>query len=579
MKPETQSRIGVYVCHCGGNISDYVDVGQVAAAVAQEPGVAVSRTHMFTCSDAAQQEIIKDIQEQKLNGLVIASCSPKLHMYTFRAMAERAGVNPYQYVQVNLREQDSWAHTHHRDEATRKGIALVKAGIAKSRLSEPLFPLRVNTKPRVLVVGGGVTGLKTALALSDLGIAVDVVERGERLGGWVAEWKKLYPTGQDGRALVAELEQALARRANIRVHTRARVTGKSGNLGDFTIRIRTPQGEQDLNVGALVMATGFAAYAPLPQEFGFGLPGVVTLPELKKSLSRGEPLQTPDGRPVKTLAFIYCVGSRQKKTSARPQVNTHCSRTCCTAAAHLGLNLTGAYPGLRQYHLYRDVRTYGKHELIFGENREKGAVYVRFDEKEPPVVSTEGAQLRVRVKDTLTRREELEIAADLVVLVTGMLPRENAELINILKVPVDRNGFFKEIHPKLRPVETVMDGLFIAGAAQSPRLIGEAVSSALAAVSKCGALLKKGYVDLEPMIAVVKTDKCTGCNACLGVCPYQAIEKTVCDGRDQVTVIPFSCKGCGACVPLCPEDALDVKGYTDEQMTAAITALAQEAAV
>jgi heterodisulfide reductase subunit A2 len=572
--PGSDKRIGVYVCYCGGNISDYVDVQKVAEAVRREPGVTVSRTHMFTCSDAAQQEIIQDIKEQKLDGLVIASCSPKLHMFTFRGMAERAGLNPYQYIQVNLREQCSWAHTQECAEATEKGIALVKAGIAKAHYTEPLAPIRVNTKPSVLVVGGGITGLAAAQALSDLGLAVEVVEKSDRLGGWTAEWERVYPGDRDGGALVRGLVQDLGQRANVRLWTQAEVTEKGGHLGEFEIALQTPNGRQTLSVGAIVAATGFDPYEPRAGEFGFGLPEVMTLADFKRRLGPGQPLTTAAGKPVKKIAYIYCVGSRQKK-SAETRANTHCSRYCCTAACYSSVSVHAMHPEVMQYHLFRDLRTFGEHELLYEQARKEGAVFLRYDGEEPPRVESTDQGVLVKVKDQLTAGELLEIPADLVVLVTGMQPRKNEELINVLKVPIGSTGFFNEIHPKLRPVETVMDGIFIAGAAQSPRLIGEAVTSALAAVSKCGALLQKGYVDLEPLIALVHADRCEWCGLCQPVCPYRAIERVSCDGKDKAQIIPFLCKGCGACVPVCPKDAIDVKGYSDEQITSVISALAE----
>ena len=217
----SERRIGVYVCHCGGNISDYVDVEQVVDAVKDEPGVVVARRAMFTCSDATQQEIIDDIQEQELDGLVVASCSPKLHTFTFRDVAQRAGLNPYEYTQVNIREQCSWTHTDDREGATRKAISLVRAGIARTRLTEPLEPIVVETTPRALVIGGGIAGMRAAIGLADVGLAVFLVEREAELGGWVGGFGELFPHGKDGRALIAQLrrgDQAAAR--DHRVHER-----------------------------------------------------------------------------------------------------------------------------------------------------------------------------------------------------------------------------------------------------------------------------------------------------------------------------------------------------------------------
>lgn len=578
----TPRRIGVFVCHCGGNISDYVEVDKVAAAVSSEPGVIVSKTHTFTCSDAAQQDMIDDIRNEKLDGLVIASCSPKLHMFTFRGMAERAGINPYRYVHVNLREQCSWAHTDDPEGATRKGVALVRAGIAKAALSLPLTALRVKTTSRVLVIGAGVSGLRAALALADLDLEVHVAEREAEAGGAVGRWGTMAPEGRPGRDVVRGLLERVRANARITLHTGAELVEKIGSIGDFHLKLRTAAGEVPLHAGAIVVATGFDAYAPKPGEFGYGLEGVVTLPEFHDGADGEGGAPAFRGRPVRSVVFVYCVGSRQRETPECPAPRAHCSRYCCTAVTHLsgriGAQAAAAGAPLRQYHLHRDVRTYGHNELAYEEARRRGALFLRYTEDAPPVVERDADGLRVRVRDELTAGEELEIRADLVVLATGMVPRVNETLMNVLKLPVSRDGFLNEIHLKLRPVETVIDGVFIAGAAQSPKTMAESVGSALAAAGKAGALLKKGYVDLEPLIARVDASKCTWCGECLKVCPYGAVERVTCGGKDIARIVAAQCKGEGACVPVCPYGALDIEGYTDGQVSAMIDAFGREVA-
>ena len=258
----SERRIGVYVCHCGGNISDYVDVEQVVGAIEQEPGVVVARSTMFTCSDATQQEIEGDIRNQQLDGLVVASCSPKLHTETFREVARRAGLNPYEYTQVNIREQCSWTHTDDHDGATRKAISLVRAGIARTRLTEPLEPTTVQTTPRALVIGGGVAGMRAAIGLADLGLAVFLVERGAQLGGRVGELGKLYPHGTSGRALVARLRRQIRERPEIAVFTDAAVTAKAGTFGNYRAVIQAGDESIHVEVGQIVVATGFDSYEP-----------------------------------------------------------------------------------------------------------------------------------------------------------------------------------------------------------------------------------------------------------------------------------------------------------------------------
>ncbi|WP_372846249.1 CoB--CoM heterodisulfide reductase iron-sulfur subunit A family protein [Pontiella sp.] len=573
----TGRRIGVFICHCGGNISDYVEVAKVAEAVASEPGVVVSKNHMFTCSDAAQQEMIDDIRELKLDGLVIASCSPKLHMFTFRGMAERGGINQYQYVHVNLREQCSWAHTNDKIGATEKGIALVRAGIAKAALSTPLTALRVDTIPKVLVIGAGVSGLRAALACSDMGLSVFLVEKQKQAGGAVKNWGKMAPDNQRGSDIVQKLLDEVNARENIMLYTDAEMVQKSGYIGDFKVTLRVGESDSvELNVGAMIVATGYDNYQPAAGEFGYGLDGVVTLPEFRDFADQQEGELTYNGKPVKNMAFIYCVGSRQKKSKACPEPNEYCSRYCCNAGTHMAVTLEGRPGELNQYHLYRDIRTYGHNELIYEDARRKGAVFMRYPDAEPPVVSNGSDGLGVLVKDQLMGGELVEIPVDLVVLVTGMVPKKNETLMNTLKLPVSKDGFLNELHIKLRPVETVIDGVFIAGSAQSPKTMAESVGSALAAVSKSGGLLMKGYVDLEPLVAKVDTDKCIWCDECLKACPYGAIERTGGDGKEVALVVKSLCKGEGGCVPVCPRDAIEIEGYTDRQITAMIDACSRE---
>jgi heterodisulfide reductase subunit A2 len=576
-----ERRIGVFVCYCGGNISDYVDVEKVREEVAREPGVIIAKTHMFTCSDAAQQEMIDDIEAAELDGLVVASCAPSLHMHTFRGMAERAGLNPYRYVHVNLREQCSWAHTDDKKGATEKAIHLVRAGIAKCALTHPLNPLRVATKPRVLVIGAGVAGMRASLSLADMGLDVYLIEKEEKPGGWSLQAGRMGPEGQLGSDVVTTLSRRIQEHDRIVLYTQAELIEKTGSIGDFNVKINVKGEEVPLNVGAIVVTTGFTPYLPAKGEYGWGADGVVDLVKFRQMLTEGR--LEYRGKPLRDVVFIYCVGSRQDETKSCPEPNRYCSRYCCTAATYTAVILHGleteAKRTVNQYHLYRDIRTYGSLETVYEEARHGGALFLRWEPDNPPVVEEAGGRLSVTVRDTLDGSEEIEIGADLVVLVTGMEPRENDKLNQVLKVPESADGFYREIHPKLRPVETVIDGVFIAGAAQSPKTMSESVTSALAAAAKTGGLLKKGYVDLEPLVAQVDAEKCTWCGECLKACPYHAIEKVVCDDKEVAMVIASLCKGAGPCVPVCPNDAIAVEGFRNDQILAMIDASLKEAEV
>ncbi len=645
----SERKVGVYICHCGGNISDYVDVERVKAAVEKELGVTVSRTTMFTCSDASQTEMIEDIKEQGLDGMVVASCSPKLHLTTFRGVAERAGLNPFQYVQVNIREQCSWAHSDDREGATEKAIGLIKGGIEKTKLTEPLAPIRVTSVKSVLVLGAGIAGMRAALEMADLGVEVFLVERDHFIGGESAKLGKMYPSGRKGGEVAAELYDDISKRTNINLFTGAEMTSKEGYIGNFNAHVRVrprfvtgtegdferaerecpvevpselhrglktrkaiyrpgglarPErwaidaeactmcgrcaeicpGSIDLDqteefmifdAGAIITATGFDNYSPLEGEFGFGTGGVVTLPQFESMIENTGSRFEFGGREVRDVVFIYCVGSRQSRETEN--ANRYCSRFCCNAAVGAALNAAEKIEGLRTWHIYRDIRTYGKFELLYEQASSGGAVFCRFDPESPPVVEDEGERLLVRVNDLLTGGDEIGIGADLVVLVTGMVPARNEELTSVLRLPIGEDGFYNEIHTKLRPVETVIDGVYIGGCSQGPKNSTESIASSLSCVAKAAALLVKGYVDLQPFIAYVETDLCKWCGECEKACPYSAIEKTVVDGIEVAVVRDVLCKGCGACLPVCPYDATQLKGFTDTQIKSMIEAFAAEA--
>jgi heterodisulfide reductase subunit A len=572
---EPGRRIGVYVCHCGGNISDYVDVDKVIDDIRDAGDVVVAKTAMFTCSDATQQEIVADIQANHLDGLVVASCSPKLHTYTFRGVAERAGLNPYEYTQVNIREQCSWVHTDDHDGATAKATALVKAGIGRTRNTVPLVPLVVETLPHTLVIGGGIAGLRAAVGLADIGLRVTLVERELSLGGWVRQFGPMYPHDRKGTELIAHLVAEVRKRPSITVLTGAEMVGKAGSFGNYRVSLRIGgegSGTIEVAVGSIVVATGFDAYAPGDGELGYGTEGVLTLPEFKELVDGSSGALAWNGRPVRSVAYVYCVGSRNTAGCD----NAYCSRFCCAATVQTALGVSGIDRTIRQFHLYRDMRTYGKFEPLYTEAREAGSVFLKFDNDEPPTVAR-GAdgRLTVTVRDLLTERTQLDIPVDLVVLVTGMVPRENKALVDVLKLPAGSDGFFNEIHPKLRPVETVVDGVLIAGACQGPKTSGESVMSGLAAVTQSAAVLKKGYTELDPLVAIVDPEACTACGDCLTACPYDAISMAEEGDRHFAVISPTGCKGCGGCVPICPENAIDLLGYTDAEITSMIDSLVE----
>lgn len=573
-----KERIGVYICHCGGNISDYVDVEKVRAAVEHEEGVVMAKTTMFACSDTNQTDMVQDIHEHNLDGVIVASCSPKLHLATFRNVTERGDLNKYTYVHANIREQASWAHSDDKLGATEKAIRLVKAAIAKSRYADPLFPNQFEAEKTIAVIGGGITGMKAALSLAEKKSNVILIEKENRLGGHTAEWGSLFMTDEKGFELTVRIENDLRKYNNVTILTDAEVIGNKGSIGNFELKIRRrPQNEDDpmeiieLHVGSIVVATGYDHYLPKQGEYGFGTSeAVITLPEFKQLVDKftGKSLEF-NGKKINNIAYIYCVGSRQGENE-----NTYCSRFCCTSVIHTAIEAKKKFKGIQNIHLTRGIRTYGKQELLYAESLQMGDLYLQFDEQNLPEIRTESKKKVVTVKDILSAGREMEMEVDLVVLVTGMMPRADQSIGTMLKLPKGRDRFFNEIHMKLRPVETVIDGVTIAGTCQGPKNISESVNSALSAATKSFSYISKGTLETEPIIARIDQDACSWCDKCSNACPFDAIEQIEMGGRTVASVNPMVCKGCGMCTPVCPVDAINLIGYTSEEIMSMIDALA-----
>ncbi len=573
-----KERLGVYICHCGGNISDYVDVEKVRAAVEHEQGVVIAKTTMFACSDTNQTDMVQDIHEHNLDGVIVASCSPKLHLTTFRNVTERGDLNKYTYVHANIREQASWAHSDDKLGATEKAIRLVKAAIAKSRYADPLFPNQFEAEKTIAVIGGGIAGMKAALSLAEKKSNVILIEKENRLGGHTAEWGSLFMTDEKGFELTARIESDLRKYNNVTILTGAEVTDTKGSIGNFELKIRRrPQKEDDpmeiieLHVGSIVVATGYDHYLPKQGEYGFGTSEtIITLPEFKQLVdkSAGKSLEF-NGKKINNIAYVYCVGSRQSEGE-----NTYCSRFCCTSVIHTAIEAKKKFKGIQNIHLTRGIRTYGKQELLYAESLQMGDLYLQFDEHNLPEIGTEGKKTVVTVKDILSAGKEMEMEVDLVVLVTGMVPRADQSIGTMLKLPKGRDRFFNEIHMKLRPVETVIDGVTIAGTCQGPKNISESVNSALSAATKSFSYISKGTLETEPIIAEIDQDACSWCDKCSNACPFDAIEQIETRGRKVASVNPMVCKGCGMCAPVCPVDAINLIGYTSEEMMSMIDALA-----
>lgn len=627
-----QGKVGIYICYCGGNISDHVDVEAVRDRVEKLPGVSVARTNMFMCSDPGQELIMEDLKSGAVNRVVVASCAPSLHETTFRNTLIRAGVNPYIYDHANIREQVSWVH--HGQAATDKATRLVSAAAAKAEQLTPLNPIRVEAKPHATVIGGGIAGLRAAQDLAERGIAVTLIEKSPFIGGQLARLDRIAPTGDRAADLVKDLAGQVLANSKITVHSCAAVAHFEGYVGNFTLGVNKQpptflQGEDKnkagsldglspgdyvpfsgvypnpvpaeaetltIETGVIVLATGFTSYVPCRGEFGYrNFKDVITLTDLIRTLAEtpanGDRLIV-DGRKIRSIAMIHCVGSRQipgiHPEDESGHLNEYCSRTCCSATLNAASRIRKTYPGTRVYEFYRDIRTYGRgQEELYNDAARNKVVFLRYEAEDPPrVVENTDADdypLRVSVHDTLTFGEDVEVPADLVVLATGMEPTGIPELVEMMKLPVGTDRFLLEVHPKLRPVELPQSGILLAGTCQAPMDVGETCNGAGGAAVKAAALLGRGYVELDPFVAEVDTAKCNGSGACVEACLVEGalrMVETTADGRtvQRAQVTSAMCTGCCACVAVCSQNAIDISGWTLNQYEAMVDRIVADVA-
>ena len=594
---EKNQNVGVYICYCGGNISDHVDVEEVRNRVEKMPGVAVARTEMFMCSDPGQEMIIEDLKSGKIDRVVVASCAPSLHETTFRDAIKRAGSNPFIYEHANIREQVSWVH--HGDTATDKASVLIASATAKAKLLKPLEPIRVEARKHTTIIGGGVAGIKTALDIAQKGIEVTLIEKSPVLGGQLNNLDRLAPFGEKASDILQELLDQILNHKGITIHTDCKIEDVTGYVGNFSLDIVTKPDNNNINkkitidTGAIVMATGSVSYTPFDGEYGFGRhKEVITLKDLihilKENKSSGTALEV-NGKRIKNMVMIHCVGSRQIPGIHHPkengQLNEYCSRTCCAAMLNASNQIRANFPETGIYEMYRDIRTYGRgQEELYNQASKNKVVFMRYDADAQPEItpsSTSDYPLLVKIKDSLTFNEQMEVPADLVVLATGIEPDDVSGLASIMKLPIGTDKFLLEVHPKLRPVEFPITGVFLAGTCQAPMDVGEACNAAGAAAVKASALLSKNYIELDPFVAQVDTDRCQGHGACVEACLKEgALELTEVNIEGKIhkkaRVTAAMCLGCGACAAVCPEKAIDINGWALKQYEDMVDAIVSD---
>jgi len=551
-----ETRIGVFVCDCGSNIAGFLDVPDVVAYARTLPNVVFAKENLYSCSETGISEIKNGIKENSLTRVVVASCTPRTHEPTFRSACDEAGLNPFYFEMVNIREHCSWVHMVDRERATNKAKDLVRIGIAKAALLEAQESIVANVNKRVLVIGGGVAGLTASESFSRRGFEVVLIEKEEKLGGRLNDLHMLYPHNIKASHVLEQKIRNATSSPLIKIYTSSVIKSVKGYVGNYEVSVEAGGKDLDVTCGVIVVASGASVLEPRGL-YNYDSHNVITQLELEKRLQREEVN-------AGNIAMIQCVGARTKERN-------YCSKICCMTAIKNAIIIKEENPKTNIFILYEDIQCYGlEGEALLRKAKEAGVRFVNYDPAEPPVVG-EGS---VKVYHKVLRRE-MALPYDLLVLSTPMIAREDAkDLSKLLRVPTDESGFFLEAHVKLRPLDFATDGIYLCGSAHWPADVRESISQALGAVARASVHLTRGFVKVDPIVSTLADeDLCVGCGLCAALCPYGAIEIVETPKGKKASMISVACKGCGVCGSTCYRRAIKMNHFSNEQMSAQIAAL------
>ena len=550
-------RIGVFICHCGINISGVIDVKGVRDYARDLPYVEYVADNLYSCSQDTQDNMARVIKENNLNRVIVAACTPRTHEPLFQETILGAGLNKYLFEMVNIRNHGSWVHKDDPVDATEKAKDLVRMALAKAALLAPLEETELQIDQNALVVGGGVSGMSAAKALADQGYHVHLVERDSALGG---QANSIFRTakGENVQAHLAGLVNAVRSNKNISIHTDSLLQNVEGFVGNFDTTVTSKNESRKIRHGVAIIATGALEHDPAEYLYGAD-PRVIRGLDLdRRFLADDYSLNQ-----LKSAVFIQCVGSREPE-------RTYCSRVCCTHSMVNALRLKEINPEMDIYVLYRDMRTYGEREKLFMEAREKGVKFIRYEAEQKPRIESREKDMLVTVRDHVLGIP-LQIRSDLIVLASAVVSPRDEAIAQFFKIPMNESGFFMEAHVKLAPSEFATSGVFLCGTAHYPKPIDESIAQAQAAASRAVTLLARKTIMTSGTIAYADPRKCSGCGICVSICPFSAAsfqEKGPFAGTAAIN--PVLCKGCGLCVSSCRSGALNLKGFESGQIMAMI---------
>jgi len=554
-------KTGIFICHCGHNIKHTVDVKKLSEYFKKYPSVTVSKDYVFMCSEPGQDMIRESIEKEGLDRVIIASCTPSLHGEMFKDVLKKSNLNPFLLRRVGIREHCSWVGDD-IEKNTEKAKRLILAGLYSAAHYVPLEEKIVDVTKSALIIGGGVSGLSAASFLSRAGMQVCLVEKEAELGGHVRTLKNVWPSRRDGKSIIDDMVKELAARDNVELFTSTRIKDFEGFFGNYQVTLETPEGEKKRTVGGVIIAIGFSPFDPsVKPELNYGKDKrIITTLEFERN---GDTLQLPEKPRV---AILHCVGSRDEQIG-----KPYCSRVCCVNALRVGDAIKQKYKDSYVESFYMDVRAHPRGgEEYFEDTQEKGVLFTRANVAE---INPTPAGVVVRGEDTLFG-EVFEREFDLAVLSIGMSsPEDSKRIATLLKVTLDKDKFFMEAHIKLRPFDTALKGIFIAGSCSGPKDIEESINHGRASAVKLFGFLNLGYAYVDPFIAYVDPKRCSGCRMCEQACVAKAIKYD--ETKRTVHVEEAACMGCGLCNATCPSSAIELRGYIDSMIDDEISAFSE----
>ncbi len=656
IKKTEEMRVGVIVCHCGSHIASVIDVEDLTNYAKTLPDVVYAEHMDYPCGHRGQEKIIAAIKNFKLNRVVVAGCSPRLYEPTFQRCISKAGLNPYLFEMANIREFSSWCHSSAPKEATAKAKELLKMAVTKSKLLQPLQPIRLPITKKVMIIGAGIAGINAALDLADMGYRVYVVEKSESIGGHMAQLDKTFPTLDCSICIEGPKMVDVYRHPNIEIISYADILKIDGYIGNFRVKTRknpryiiaencTGCGECkdvcpieypnswdmnmgmrkaisnpfdqavpliytinmdycikcykcvdacgnlqainfdqkaeeiEIDVGAIIVSIGYDMYDPADIDaYGYGkYDNVLTALELERLLladgpTCGKVTRFSDGRKPRSVAFIQCVGSRD--------INKYeyCSGFCCMVTLKHAVMLKERYKEDVQVHVfYTDMRSNFKgYEEFFNRAQKAGVNFIRVKlENRKVTENPENKNLEVFVETD--DGDPIQTEAEMVVLANAAIPAKTTpELAKILNITLSNDGFFAECQPKIRPTDTDMPGIFLAGACHGLKDIPYSISQGSAAAAQAATVLSKDAWIVEPMVAQIDEELCSGCRICESTCGYDAINVEKTGEKELAKVTEGLCRGCGTCSSACPVEAITMPHYTDTQISCQIKAVLEK---